>query len=90
MRNGTILSFNKKVSIGLIKDANDQHILFHYLGTDHIPIRGSDVSFEIELHKGMLIAVNINVLKHKSLHIRSRQLAKPNIASITSSNEDAG
>lgn len=62
MRIGTVLSFNKNASVGLIKDTNDQNIRFRHCATEKIPSRGMIVTFEIEHFEGQLLAVNVNVL----------------------------
>lgn len=59
MRKGIILSYNKVVGIGVIRDSNYQHILFYHGITSVIPVRGSLVSFEIQFQNGTLAAVNV-------------------------------
>lgn len=68
MRNGTILSYNKVIGVGVIRDSNQQHILFYYGITSVIPVRGSAVRFEIQLQNGALVAVN---LKFSSVRVVS-------------------
>lgn len=60
MRKGVILSYNKKIGIGVIKDSNDQHILFSDIEMNHIPLRNSQVTFDIQYRNGSLLAVNLN------------------------------
>lgn len=65
MRHGIILSYNKKIGIGVIKDSNDQHILFKRIEMDEFPVRDSVVTFEIRYDNGALTAVNLSVKRNE-------------------------
>lgn len=67
MRNGIILSFNKIAGIGVIKDANNQHILFYHNSKSVTPVRLSKVTFEIQFQNGSLIAVSVKFSSVKVL-----------------------
>lgn len=60
MRKGVILSYNKKAGIGVIKDSNDQHILFNYAEMKGVLLRNRIVDFDIEFCNGSLAAVDLN------------------------------
>lgn len=57
-----ILSLNNKAGIGVIKDSNDQHILFYIEQQIASFKRGQVVYFEIKYLEGVLRAVNVTVI----------------------------
>ncbi|RZL16164.1 MAG: hypothetical protein EOO96_29375 [Pedobacter sp.] len=60
LRKGKITSFNEDGS-GMITDENDQEIPFLTGEIVSKTINGSSVSFKIELSKGGLVAVDVEV-----------------------------
>lgn len=67
MRKGIILSYNRVVGIGIIKDENDQHILFYMDTRSILPVRNSSVTFDIQYQRGSLIATNVKFSQVKVL-----------------------
>ncbi|QPH41266.1 cold-shock protein [Pedobacter endophyticus] len=63
MRTGTIIAYNKKVGVGLIKDSNGQHIKFFETDSDSLPARGAAVTFDIGFRNRALAAINVFILK---------------------------
>lgn len=62
MRIGVIVSYNKKAGFGLIKDANNERIIFPECEIQVTPVRGAVVNFTISLCDGSLCAINIKVI----------------------------
>jgi len=63
MRTGTIIAYNKKVGVGLIRDSNSQHIKFFETDSNSLPARGDVVTFDIGFRNRALAAINVFILK---------------------------
>lgn len=63
MRTGTIMAYNKKVGVGLIKDSNSETIKFYEGDANSFPARGTVVTFDIGFRNRALAAINILILK---------------------------
>lgn len=61
---GVIISYNKKAGFGLIKDENQERIIFSKSEVPGTPLRGMLVSFDIGLDSGTLCAINIKVVNY--------------------------
>lgn len=65
IRQGIIISFNKKIGVGFIKDANGQKIRFHAESTSMKFAVNDLVGYVIGMVKTGLVALNITLITSK-------------------------
>lgn len=62
MRTGKVISFNKLTGAGILQDSNNQTIKFINENPKITPLKGDQISFEVEYSQKSMVVKNIEIL----------------------------
>jgi len=62
MRTGKVISFNKLTGAGILQDSNNQTIKFINENPKRTPLKGDQISFEVEYSQKSMVVKNIEIL----------------------------